>query len=133
MADRTLEVQKALVAALKAAAGVSALVGARVYDRAPDGVTFPYLQVRHVATTPADAQGRRGSEALWTVDVWSRAPGAVECRRIMAAVHGALHWATPTLDAGSVVMCRENGRRDVADPDGVTTHGMLDFIIVTDG
>lgn len=132
MADRTLAVQAALVDALKADAGVAALVGTRVYDRAPQGAAHPLITVRHVSTVPFDGVGLRGREALWSVDVWSREPGSAETREILAAIHAALHWASLTLSAGSVVFCRENGMRDFRDPDGVTTRGVADFIILTE-
>lgn len=130
MADRTLAAQKALVARLKAQ--VSAVSG-RVYDRAPDGVVFPYIALGEVSAVPWDAQALRGWDALWQVDVWSRRPGRVEARDIMAAVGSALHWHALALDGGALVMCRMQDMRDIADPDGVTTHGIVTVRIVTDG
>lgn len=45
MADGpTLALRKAVIAGLLADAGVAALVGTRVYDEPPQGVSFPYVR-----------------------------------------------------------------------------------------
>jgi hypothetical protein len=139
VADRTLEIQAAIYAALVADAGVGALVGDKIYDAAYDPATAtgtpvpPYITIGAVSAIPMDGTLLRGMEHLFDVHVWSEKPGAVECRQIMAAVYGALHWADLTLSAGTAVFCRMTSRRDFADPDGVTTHGVVTFEIITDG
>lgn len=133
MADRTLEVQKAIVARLKAHTGTDALVNDRVYDRPPQGVVFPYIAVDETIAIPFDAQALRGMTLVVTLHVWSRLPGAVECRAIMAAVNDALHWHALAIEAGTLVMCRATMRRTMGDPDGITTHGVMNFDITTDG
>ena len=45
MADPDLEFQGAIVTAFKADAGVTALVGQRVYDSFPPDVIFPYISI----------------------------------------------------------------------------------------
>jgi hypothetical protein len=133
VADRTIEAQKAVVAALKAAAPVTALVSTRIHDRAPDGVRFPHVEIGTVASIPFDGQALRGMDALMQIDVWSRRTGAVQCRQIMAAIKNALHFQPLTLDAGALVMMRVSALRDMRDPDGVTVHGVIDLQILTDG
>jgi hypothetical protein len=133
VADRALEIQKAVVARLKAHSGVAALIAGRVYDRAPEGVAFPYVSIGPAFVTPFDAQAMRGTEVVLQLDVWSRKPGAVECRQIMAAINAALHWHDLALDAGKAVLCRASSRRNMPDPDGVTTHGVVELSILTDG
>lgn len=133
MADRTLEIQAAFVAALKAHAGVSALVGARVYDRIPEAAAVPNISIGSVSGDPFDAVGLRGQRNIFDVHAWSEKPGAVECRQIMAQINDALHWADLTLSAGTAVRCNVISKRDTADPDGVTHHGTVTFEIITDG
>jgi hypothetical protein len=41
----SLDLQKAVVARLKADAGVTALVGQRIYDRVPPDAVFPYVSL----------------------------------------------------------------------------------------
>lgn len=133
MADRTLEAQKAVVARLKAHGGINAIIAGRVYDRPPQNVVFPYVTLGPVTAVPFDAEGLRGSEMAFSLHVWSRKPGAVEMRQIMAAIYAAMHWHELALDAGKAVMCRVSGRREIEDSDGITSHGMLDLQILTDG
>lgn len=127
MADPTLALQAALVAALKADAGVSALVGARVYDRAPEAVAFPYLSLGPERTEPFDAQGTEGREIVWQVDVWSEAAGRVEARQIMAAVAARLHEGALTVTGFAFVMGILLSQRTLAEPDGARTHGVMTF------
>ena len=133
MADRTLELQKAVVAALKASAGVSALAGGRVYDRVPEGAGFPHVSIGDVFANDFGAQGLEGTDAIMRIDVWSRAVGKVELRRLMAAIVAALHEIDLTPDAGTFVLGRWAGSRDMLDPDGITTHGIVEFRFLTDG
>ncbi len=133
MADRTVEIQKAIVGVLRAHAGTSALVSSRIYDRAPESATFPFLTLGVVAGIPFDGEALRGMRHIFDVHAWSRTVSAVECRRIVAQVFDALHWADLTLDGGTPVICRVTDRRDFADPVGVTTHGVVSIEIVTDG
>ncbi len=134
MADRTPEAHKALVAALKAHAGLSALVGARVYDRAPQDVAYPWVQIGEAVSSDFDGSaGLRGMDLVIRVHCWSRAVGMVECRRMLAEVRDALHRVDLTLDAGTLVLCRVSGMRDLRDPDDVTAHGIADITIITDG
>jgi len=52
---------------------------------------------------------------------------------MLAACRAALHRVDLSLDAGTLVLCRWSGSRDLLDPDGVTAHGIADFTIITDG
>lgn len=133
MADRTPELQKAVVAALGANAGVAALVGDRIYDRVPQATLFPHISIGDVIGADFGAQGLQGTDAIMRIDVWSRAIGKIEARRIMAAVVAALHQTDLTLDAGTFVLGRWVGSRDMLDPDGQTTHGIVEFHFLTDG
>jgi hypothetical protein len=133
VADRVPEAQKAVVARLKAHTGTNAIIAGRVYDRPPQDVVFPYVSLGPVTAIPFDAQGLRGSDMLFTLHLWTRTPGAIGMRLLAAQVYAALHWHALTLDAGTAVMCRINGRREITDPDGITSHGMLDLQILTDG
>ena len=133
MADRTLEIQKAVVAALLADNGVSALVGPRVYDRPPANVVLPYIRLESVVRAPFDAQDLRGSDLVLRINTYSRAIGRVECRRILAAMNDALHFSNLSLDAGQSVYARVSGSRDFEDADGVTTVGVIDLSVITDG
>lgn len=127
MADPTLPLQAALVAALKGDAGVSALVGARVYDRAPENAAFPFVSLGPERAEPFDAQGTDGREIVWQIDCWSESAGRVEARAIMAAVAARLHEGALTVSGFAFVMGVLLSQRTLAEPDGARTHGVMTF------
>ena len=93
MADGpALALQAALVARLKANAGVTALVGARVYDEPPQNVQFPYVRIGTVDLAPLRLSGPCTHEDLvLSVEAHSRpVAGRVEAARIAHAIRLAL-------------------------------------------
>lgn len=93
MADGpALALQKALVAALKADAGVTALVGARVYDEPPQGATFPFVRIGTVTVEPLRMSGACVDEDIaFSIEAHSRPiAGRVEATRIAEAIRTAL-------------------------------------------
>lgn len=131
--DSTLEVQKAIVSALKADAGVSALVGARVYDRVPVGAAFPFVSLGTIFGQPAiETVDGEGFELALTLHFWSRAAGRVETGQAMAAVVAALNDVTLSLDSKTAVLVRLSDQRVMMDDDGVTAHGVQRWRIITD-
>ena len=62
---------------------------------------------------------------------WSRAVGAVQARRMMAAVGSALHGVMLPLDTQMFVNGRLVDQRTVKQSDGVTTLGFQRFRFVT--
>lgn len=135
-ADSRLEIQKAIIAALKgdgalSAVGSPALAG-RVYDRPRAGVTFPYLSVSPGSMQPFDTQGMRGAEVEPVVHVWSRSGGRVEALAIARGVTAVLHEQPLTLDTQTQVLGRlELSPPPIDDPDGQTTHVVLRFRYLT--
>ncbi len=115
MADYAQALQKGVADALKADAGVAALVGSRVYDEPPQGVTFPYVRLGNVDAYPLRSQCGSAADMVFSVEVHSRPnSGRVEATRIAEAVVDAmneneaavtvagftlvyLHWVTTTV------------------------------------
>ena len=109
-------------------------VSNRVYDRAPQNVVFPFLQIGDIQTVEDGADCIDGTEVFVTLHIWSRAIGAVESRQIAAMVRTALHEWLPNLIA-SGFRCVEHMHRDtrmVGDPDGITSHAVLTFRALID-
>lgn len=109
MADGpALALQKALVASLRANAGVSALVGARVYDEPPQGVTFPYVRVGNVDLRPLRMSGACIDEdILFSIEAHSRpVSGRVEASRIAHAVRVALDDAALSVAGFTLEWCQ---------------------------
>ncbi|GGL91643.1 hypothetical protein GCM10011534_12250 [Pseudooceanicola nanhaiensis] len=118
MADGyALELQKALVAALKSSADVSALVAGRIYDHPPDGASLPYIRIGGIVPRPVRAQASRAAILTYSMEVHSRSGGSgrVEATKIGHAVTEALneredalasadlavvqnHWITTTVE-----------------------------------
>lgn len=93
MADGyALATQVAIIAALKANAGVTALVGQRIYDEPPSGVTYPYIQISSIEPAAWDTDSVEGATVQIGLHAHSRtAQGRVEVTRIAEAVQAALH------------------------------------------
>lgn len=129
MANPELEIQGAIVARLKADAGVAALVAGRVYDTVPANAVFPYVTIGPVDSVDDDADCITGLLVAQQIDVWSRAVGTPEAKKIVDAVRHALHDQEAALPLSSNGMayfeCR-NARIN-RDPDGLTSHGILSF------
>jgi hypothetical protein len=87
-----LALQKGIRAALVADAGVSALIGTRLYDEPPQNVTFPYARFGGIEPLAFDTDTKEGALVSFTIEAYSRsASGRVEAARIADAVKAALH------------------------------------------
>lgn len=116
-----LELQKAIVAALKADGAVTALVGTRVYDEPPQDPTYPLIEFGLRAGDPWATQGSDGWETVQTLNAWSRKPGAVEALQIADAVKAVLHRQDLTLDTQQFVMGDLAFQNTIPQADGKTT------------
>lgn len=93
MADGyALATQVALIAALKANAAVTALVGSRIYDEPPQDVKFPYIHITEISPYAEDTDCTQGATVQIGLQAHSRSiQGRVECVRVAEAVQSALH------------------------------------------
>ena len=100
----------ALVAALKAAPAVTALVAQRVYVDAPRSPTYPCVLVGRQESRPfgsdSDGPAVAALEHLVTVTAASRFGGPEEARALTAAIRAALHNAAPAVEARRLVTLR---------------------------
>lgn len=128
------ELQKAIVAALRADAAVSAIVGARVFDRMPRAGEYPC-----VTYGPSDERDESVpcvtlSDHAVQIDCWSQDAGRKEpCKRLVAAVKAALNEADLSLgDDHALVFIRVRRTRIMDDPDQVTVHGIVEIEAVVE-
>ena len=128
----SLELQKALVARLKADTGVTALVGTRVYDLPPPEPSYPYISLGPDQTVPDRADCYDGKEVTLQVDAWSRSIGFPEVKRIAEAICAALDDAPLSLTGQRLVDLYEADVRTMRDPDGATSHAALTFRALTE-
>lgn len=119
--------QKAVVAALKANATVSGLVGARVYDMQPADAVYPFVSLGPSSFVPSDDECIEARDETLQIDVWSRDNGLMHpCRAITDAVFAALHEVTLTLDDPYAnVETNITLAQVFMDPDGLTAHGVV--------
>lgn len=105
--DSSTEVRQALRALLAADAGVSAIVGTRILDRAEEGDEFPYITFGPEFHEPWDAHLIDGAEIFAQIDAWSKQDGqTVEIRALKAAIVNAVHDADLSVAGNTTVLCR---------------------------
>lgn len=108
--------------------GVMALVDA-IYDRVPkdpfSGDNQTYASFGPHDFRNDDAECIPGGEHTLQVDVWSRKVGSVHCKRACDAVRKLLHKNTTEMTGAGLALIEVNSVRILADPDGLTTHGVV--------
>jgi len=125
-ADPSLELQKAIVARLKADAAVNAIIAGRIYDAVPDGALKPYVSFGAFQMLPEHGDCLDGGEAFVTLDAWAVGPQTVQVKSLGAAVAKALDRAPLTLDAPQrLVEMSIEQTQYMRDPDGLTAHGVI--------
>lgn len=126
MIDPSLPVQDAVVAALLAHPGLSAIVGQKVWDKVPTnrGTEHPYVSLGPEDTVPEENSCGDQYEHWLQIDCWSRKPGRVEAKEMIAAVLDAMT-APLTVDGFRVVTQKVERFKPVPQPDGLTTLGFV--------
>lgn len=133
MADPSLPLQAAFVAACKA---LGTTAGTRVYDivpRGPLGVTaiFPFIAFGSPDTTPIDEDCGDRTDTTIILDFWSRAVGFPEAKTAAALMRDRFHDGVLTV-AGHVVDRMRVERTDyIRDPDGLTSRARMTINIET--
>ncbi|MFC0243673.1 DUF3168 domain-containing protein [Rhodopseudomonas telluris] len=127
MSDPSYELQAALVAALKADAALSALIAGRIYDAVPTDAVFPYVSLGPCQVLPMRAGCIDGAEVYPQIDVWSRAVGFPECKRIAKALVAALDDQDLAVSDHHTVLFDHQSTNYLRDPDGKTSHAAILF------
>ncbi|TPM55348.1 DUF3168 domain-containing protein [Mesorhizobium sp. B2-2-4] len=127
MTSPSLELQGAIVARLKAVAGVTALIGQRVYDRVPAKPVFPYVTLGPMDELSEDADCIDGFSIALDINVWSRAVGFPEAKRIGDAVRAGLLDPELALTDNALVYFQHRQTVYSEDPDGLTNRARMSF------
>jgi len=124
-----LPIQGYMRTALGAHAPLTALIGDRIYDRVPEGAVFPYVVIgpAQAARLEASPDCIDDYEVFAQVDVWSRAVGFPEAKRIGKACGDALAERSPAIDGLRVGWFVPRDELYRVDADGLTSHGLLVF------
>jgi hypothetical protein len=125
-ADPSLALQKAIVARLKADAGVNAIIAGRIYDAVPGNAVKPYVSFGPFQMLPEHGDCLDGGEAFVTLDGWAAGPDTVTVKQLGAAVAKALDLAPIVLDGGQrLVEMSIEQTQYMRDPDGITAHAVV--------
>jgi len=129
MTDHSQPLQEAIYTALRADAGIKALVGdpARIYDNVPQQTTYPYITIGDDTAAEAGAADFDGQEITLTMHAWSQDRGRKEVKDILAAIYAALHDAVMAVTGATHVNLRWEFSDTFRDADGQTYHGVTRF------
>jgi Protein of unknown function (DUF3168) len=127
VSDPSLEMQAAIVAALKQGGALPLAVGGRVFDKVPTGAAFPYVSLGPVQVLPDKAGCIDGAEVIQQIDVWSREPGYPEAKRIAAAIVARLDDQPLNVDGHDAIVFEHVDTHYLRDPDGLTSHAVINF------
>lgn len=114
----------ALIARLRADAGVTAQVGARTWDQPPADPVFPYLHLGRVETRPLGGHPAEGVELVATITCVSRFGGKEEAQGVGAAVRAALHDAALSVTDHRLANLRVTFQDTFRASDWRTTYGV---------
>ncbi|TPW28608.1 DUF3168 domain-containing protein [Martelella alba] len=126
--------QDAIFDALVADAGVTALVGDRVYDNAPAAPVYPYISFGPAQTLTEPLECLDAEENHFQIDIWTQEGGSKRgAKAICAAVKSALHFADLSL-AGpcALVLIRVDDMQVMDDPDDQVAHGVVSVVAFTE-
>lgn len=131
------ELQQYLYARLRTVSEVATLAGGRVYDRVPSKngqvtAQFPYVSFGPANMIDDFADCVDGETHTIQLDVWSRAVGQIECKNIVDGIRKALTHSQPELAENAVVGVNIPICQIVRDPDGLTTHGIMQIEIMVE-
>ncbi len=125
MSDPALELQAAIVGALKG--NIGAAVGSKVYDQVPTAPIFPYVTIGDCQVLPDKADCIDGAEVSLQIDVWSRAVGYPESKTIAAAVLSKLDDKPLSVSGHDVIVFQHQSTNYLRDQDGLTRHAAISF------
>jgi len=127
--DPQTELQKLLYDTLTGDTNVMALADG-VYDRVPPepwaGPNKGYVSFGAADVINEDAECLTTGLHTVQIDCWSRQVGSVHCKRLVDAVYAVLHEnSSLTLSVNALAQTRIILRQVFRDPDGLTTHGVI--------
>lgn len=135
MTSAMYDLQRIVFDRLKTDTNITALVAARIYDHVParagtEGKNiapdFPYISFGASSATDDDAEGLIAGEFSLQIDIWSQHTGSKkEAYKIVDAVKKSLHHYDVDMGVNALADMRVVLRRVIDDPDGVTSHGIV--------
>ncbi|WEX76889.1 DUF3168 domain-containing protein [Sinorhizobium numidicum] len=103
-----------------------------VYDQPPDAAfgtpKESYVTIGEAQFLRDDATCISGGEVYLTLHAWSRKVGYPVAKQIADAVAESLHLAPFTLATNRLISIMHRQTRVFRDPDGLTSHAVIDFV-----
>lgn len=124
------QLQAAIYATLTASPAVA---DGRVYDRVPEGPTFPYVTIGDEQIVDDGNSCAAAWEAFSDVHVWSRpvSGSKAEAKGLVADVVPVV-LAITAVTGFTVIAAELQTSRTLRDPDGLTEHSALTFRFLLD-
>ena len=134
MIDPSAELQVAIIAAFKTYSPLKDLIDDKVFDGIPgkDKAKKPYVQLGQPQVLPDKADCIDGAEVHITVHGWAEGPQSLEIKKIGKAIAAALDEQELPLEGHRMVVCLHEQTDYVPDPDGITQHVAVTFLIRTE-
>lgn len=124
--------QDAVRAALNSEPSLTAIVGTRIFDDVPHAkesisTAYPRVSIGDQNGTESGASDAEAATISIAIHAWSRAPGRLECLRMLDAIRKALHDRQLAVSEGVIVFLNYQSHETSKDPDGETYHGIARF------
>lgn len=119
--------------ALTALLGTAGIRTRVVQETQPeDTAPLPYVTFEFPSIIPFDTKTDNGANAIIRCHVWARSQSELARRAVEDQLYAALHLHDLSITGASTMICRFETKTEFDDPDGVTTHGVVDFRCVYD-
>lgn len=136
MSDPSLAIQIALVARISE---LATELSGRVYDDVPPsdqreadtGAAFPYVSLGDGQIVPVDEECFDRTTTYFKVNVWSRAQGFPEAKRIAGVIRLGLHEKDLAIGGHILDSLRVESTNYLRDPDGKTRRALLELTVET--
>lgn len=116
-----------VVARLKAFSALTSLISTRVYDNVSPNAEFPYVSWGPEQAIEDDTDCIDGMNISIQLDAWSRSVGLGEVKGIAEQVRQALHDYETELTVNALVSIAHTSTQFLRDPDGKTSHAVIEF------
>src|ERR1700748_2277244 len=130
LTDPTRVLQAAIRDRLLGVGEIRALIEDRVFDRIPNGPTFPYVSFGEIQVIPETAEGIDATQTFVVLHAWDRFKSSSATRSLARLIIAVLHDADLTLPEGQLQSLLLQSSRPFPDPDGLTMHAVLTFDIL---
>ena len=128
-----LALQTALIAALRADAPLTALLGGEaIHDGAPQGAGFPHVALADLTSLDYSDSSGEGEEHFATLLVWSREGGRRQALEILGAMTAVLDGAALSLASHALINLAVERTEARRQPDARTWRGLMRVRAVTE-